>query len=254
MTKILAPLFVALQFLTILPVPRHNEISKTAVASSLYYYPLVGLMIGAILYAAVWLLAGLFSTAVVAALVLCLWVALTGALHLDGLADCADAWIGGLGSRERTLAIMKDPLSGPVAVALLLVLLLLKWALIEMVVAQQAAAWLLLAPMAGRMAAVMLLLTTAYVRPGGLGAAFTAVSPPIAWLVLLLPAVAALHLWPSVIAVMLMLSAVVYVGWRSMMVNWLGGCTGDTAGAMIELIEIAALLAIAAMVKGAVAL
>jgi adenosylcobinamide-GDP ribazoletransferase len=53
---------------------------------------------------------------VAAALVLILWVWSTGALHLDGLADSADAWVGGLASRERTLEIMKDPRSGPAAV------------------------------------------------------------------------------------------------------------------------------------------
>ncbi len=49
----------------------------------------------------------------VAVLVLAVWVGLTGALHLDGLADSADAWLGGYGDRARTLAIMKDPYCGP---------------------------------------------------------------------------------------------------------------------------------------------
>jgi adenosylcobinamide-GDP ribazoletransferase len=51
-----------------------------------------------------------------AALLLAVWVLLTGGLHLDGLADTADAWIGGQGDRDRTLAIMKDPRSGPIAI------------------------------------------------------------------------------------------------------------------------------------------
>jgi adenosylcobinamide-GDP ribazoletransferase len=47
-----------------------------------------------------------------AALLLALWVLLSGALHLDGLADSADAWLGGFGDRERTLQIMKDRAAG----------------------------------------------------------------------------------------------------------------------------------------------
>lgn len=49
---------------------------------------------------------------------------ITGGLHLDGLADTADAWVGGQGDRDRTLAIMKDPRSGPIAIAVIVLLLL----------------------------------------------------------------------------------------------------------------------------------
>ena len=77
-----------------------------------------------------------------AALLLALWVALTGALHLDGLADSADAWLGGFGDPARTLEIMKDPRSGPVAVVVLVLLLLLKFsALLVVLQAQQPARW-----------------------------------------------------------------------------------------------------------------
>lgn len=47
-----------------------------------------------------------------AALLLTVWVLLSGGLHLDGLADSADAWLGGFGDRERTLTIMKDRAAG----------------------------------------------------------------------------------------------------------------------------------------------
>ena len=50
---------------------------------------------------------------VVAAIIVMLWVLITGALHLDGVADTADGFMGGLGSTEKTLKIMKDPVSGP---------------------------------------------------------------------------------------------------------------------------------------------
>jgi adenosylcobinamide-GDP ribazoletransferase len=62
-----------------------------------------------------------------AALLLTVWVLLSGGLHLDGLADSADAWLGGFGDRERTLTIMKDPRSGPIAVVVLVLVLLLKF-------------------------------------------------------------------------------------------------------------------------------
>ncbi|NCA91441.1 MAG: adenosylcobinamide-GDP ribazoletransferase, partial [Gammaproteobacteria bacterium] len=94
------PFLIALQFLTRLPVRLTGELSAADLGRSLLYYPLVGLLLGGLLVAGGWLLAGgglLTGVAPVlaAALVLSLWVGLTGALHLDGLADMIDAWAGG---------------------------------------------------------------------------------------------------------------------------------------------------------------
>lgn len=65
---------------------------------------------------------------VIAALMLTVWVLVTGGLHFDGLADSADAWLGGQGNTTRTLEIMKDPRSGPAAIVLVALVLLLKLA------------------------------------------------------------------------------------------------------------------------------
>jgi adenosylcobinamide-GDP ribazoletransferase len=99
-----------------------------------------------------------YSISTQAVLVLMLWVAITGGLHLDGLADCADAWVGGFGNRQRSLAIMKDPAAGPIAV--LVLLLLLKWSLISSIIEKQALSVLLLTPLLGRLAILMLMSTS----------------------------------------------------------------------------------------------
>ncbi|WP_173644308.1 adenosylcobinamide-GDP ribazoletransferase, partial [Xanthomonas citri] len=88
-----------------------------------------------------------------AALLLSAWVWLTGALHLDGLADTTDAWVGGMGERRRTLAIMKDPASGPMAVTAVVLVLLLKCAALASLLAQ-APTTLWLAPLLARSALV----------------------------------------------------------------------------------------------------
>ena len=108
-------LWVALQFLTRLPLPGMASIEDRERGYSLLWYPLVGLLIGGLLVMLAAVLSDI-SLLLRAALVLTAWVAITGALHLDGLADSADAWMGGLGNRERTLAIMNDPYCGPGAV------------------------------------------------------------------------------------------------------------------------------------------
>ncbi|MGE8455441.1 MAG: adenosylcobinamide-GDP ribazoletransferase, partial [Pseudomonas alloputida] len=164
------PFWIALQFLSSLPVSLAGMPAPREVGRSLLYYPLVGLLFGLLLWLASHLLQGTPSP-LHAALLLTLWVLLSGALHLDGLADSADAWLGGFGDRERTLRIMKDPRSGPIAVVTLVLVLLLKFCALWVLVGQGIGAQLLLAPLIGRAAMLGLFLCTPYVRPGGLGQA-----------------------------------------------------------------------------------
>jgi adenosylcobinamide-GDP ribazoletransferase len=164
-------LLVAIGFLTRLPVPASVYDDARAKSESLAWYPAVGLLLGALLFAFAWLLRNT-SPLLASGLVVLVWVALTGALHLDGLADSADAWIGGMGDREKTLAIMKDPRCGPAGVVALVLVLLLKFAALASV---DNLPWiaLLLAPMLARASLTTLFLTTPYVRSGGIGAGLT---------------------------------------------------------------------------------
>jgi adenosylcobinamide-GDP ribazoletransferase len=91
----LKPLLIALQFLTRLPV-KAGDWSDRDIGRSMLFYPLVGLLLGLALASVTAALHGA-PPGVVAAVLLALWVVATGALHLDGLADSADAWIGGFG-------------------------------------------------------------------------------------------------------------------------------------------------------------
>lgn len=164
------PFWIALQFLSSLPVSLPGMPEPRELGRSLLFYPLVGLLFGLLLWLASLLLQGT-PAPLHAALLLTVWVLLSGALHLDGLADSADAWLGGFGDRERTLQIMKDPRSGPIAVVTLVLVLLLKFCALWVLVEQGIGAQLLLAPLIGRAAMLGLFLCTPYVRPGGLGQA-----------------------------------------------------------------------------------
>lgn len=232
---------LALQFLTCLPVslkfaPNPADWGRSALA-----YPLVGLLIG-LLLAGLQQLVGHADPLLQAALLTAVWALVTGGLHLDGLADSADAWVGGHGDRERTLAIMKDPRSGPAAVSTVMLTLLLKFAALAALV--KAGAWpaLLLAPVLGRSALVALLLTTPYVRPGGMGSAVSAHLPRAAAALMLL-LVAAGALFAGMTGALAAVAACLIL--RGIMMRRLGGMTGDTLGAAVELTETAALVALA---------
>ncbi|MFQ6558951.1 adenosylcobinamide-GDP ribazoletransferase [Pseudomonas sp. Lb2C1-1] len=238
------PFWIALQFLSSLPVRLPGMPEPEQLGRSLLFYPVVGLLFGVLL----WLLnALLLGTPLLlhAALLLSAWVLLSGGLHLDGLADSADAWLGGFGDRERTLLIMKDPRSGPIAVITLVLVLLLKFTALLALIEQGQTLALIVVPVLGRAALLGLFLTTPYVRAGGLGQALADHLPRRAgWQVLWVCALGAVLVtgWVGVVA--LLVASAVFIGLRQMMLRRLGGCTGDTAGALLELLEMAVLVGV----------
>jgi adenosylcobinamide-GDP ribazoletransferase len=239
--------WLALQFLTRLPTPVLPGLSPVAVGRSVLYYPLVGLLIGALLLSATQVTTSL-SPLLQASLLLALWLLLSGALHIDGLADMADAWVGGQGDRERTLAIMKDPYCGPMGVSAVVVVLLLKFtALSEL--AANAPFLLLLAPVVGRSFVLLLLLTTPYCREAGLASDMVRHLPRrAAWLVLVLVAGITLLCWPLLALRVWGLTGLLFVLYRRALLQRLQGFTGDAAGALIEIVEVVTLLLAAGII------
>lgn len=228
----------ALQFLTLIPVRLAEVPDQATQARALLYYPLVGLLLGGLMVGLAWLTEGL-PVVVQATLLLVLWCGVTGGLHLDGLADSADGWMGGLGDRGRTLRIMKDPHLGASGALVLMLQLLLKWSLLQALLAESLWLPVLLAPLVGRSTVQLLLLGTPYARPGGIAqglqrlarapiyACGIALAVLLIWMHPLLPVVTLLTFW----------------GLRRLMQQRLQGYTGDTAGALIELQESVVLLA-----------
>lgn len=229
---------IALQFLTIIPVSYANA-SDQQLGRSLIFYPVVGLIIGLILAGVISFLPVSYSL-LSAALLLSAWVLLTGGLHIDGLADSADAWLGGIGSKQRSLEIMKDPAAGPIAVIVLGLSLLLKLALLEIVISSGQTYALIWSIILARTAMPLLFLTTDYVRPNGIGAVLKNYLPvnEVKWMLILTTVIAFFCLGFTP----LLLGLIVFLLLRYAMEHRLDGFTGDTAGAMVELLEISFLL------------
>jgi adenosylcobinamide-GDP ribazoletransferase len=232
-------LLLALQFLTIIPVHHTYIASDRQLGNSILFYPVIGLLIGVILAFSSLMIANipLQSQSVI---ILILWVFLTGGLHLDGLADCADAWVGGLGSKQRSLEIMKDPTAGPIAVVVLVLLLLLKWSLINYILEHQALAVLVMTPVMGRLAILMLMLSTNYIRTAGLGEKLVANLPVSATQVIALFGILLGIYYLGIIPISLMLIILLLIAYQAN--KRLGGVTGDVYGAAVELVEVSLLL------------
>ncbi|MCG8669645.1 MAG: adenosylcobinamide-GDP ribazoletransferase [Pseudomonadales bacterium] len=234
----------ALQFLTRLPITVQLSVDKEIERRSFYWHGCVGIVLGACLMLTHSLTQWLFGAAPIlnAGIVLFLWVMLTGALHLDGLGDSVDAWLGGYGDKEKTLAIMKDPTSGPAAIVWIVVVLLLKFAALTLLLAHQPMA-LLFAPLLGRMASMVLFVTTPYARTKGLGSAFKdGLEAQWVWYQTGLCCITLFILFKT--SGLITIASCLAIGYylRSLMLQRIEGTTGDTAGALIECVETVALL------------
>ena len=232
---------IALQFLTIIPVPRPYTTSDKQLGYSILFYPLIGLLIGSVFV----LIAQLISHApsqIQAAIILTFWVMITGGLHLDGLADCADAWVGGLGSKQRSLEIMKDPAAGPIAVIVLVLVLLLKWTTISHLIEKQSFAVLLITPALGRLAILIIMLLTDYIRAEGIGKVLIANYPRHAGLAISLLGLLFGIFYLGVLTISLMSLTLMTIKYLTN--KRLGGATGDVYGATLELTEVSILLGV----------
>ncbi|MGE4315222.1 adenosylcobinamide-GDP ribazoletransferase [Acinetobacter sp.] len=237
----MTPFFIALQFLTTFPVQLKQMPSKQQNAQSLLFYPVIGLIIGLILFALAHLLQAI-PVILLSSLILVLWIWLTGGLHLDGLADTADAWVGGFGDAERTLSIMKDPSCGPIGVLSLIILCLLKWSALYILLQQHLYSALILFPLLGRLAPLFLFLTTPYVREKGLGTSIAECIPKnAAVIVCVLCLLASVYWgWSGILSAISFIATVLYL--RFKFIQRIGGITGDTVGASIEICEAVSLL------------
>lgn len=238
------PLLIAIQFLTRFPVKLNQAPDEQEMGHAVLYFPIAGLLIGLVLWLVFKFTAEIHAPQwLSAALVLTAWILSTGGLHLDGLADSVDAWAGGRGDRERILSIMKDPTCGAMAVIALFLVLILKVTALGYLPSNNQASLIVTVPVLARSALPLLFLTTPYVRPAGLGAAMVTHLPrqlAIAVVVVIFTGVVIFYGRHGVLAVIVGL--LVYSVLRKKMLSTLGGATGDTAGALVEISETVILL------------
>ncbi|MBB1126429.1 adenosylcobinamide-GDP ribazoletransferase [Thiospirillum jenense] len=242
--RVIRAIWIATRFLTRFPLPDPYPITPNESGQAALTYPIVGLLLGALLGCFAWLFAMWISQSAAIAIIIA-WVWLTGSLHLDGLADCADAWVGGLGNRERTFMILKDPHLGTMGATAIVLVLLTKWSAIHSLLTTSqtlAITALIWTPLLARSQLLLLAVTTAAARPDGLGAALRQYLPRrSAWAVFIVVILATVGWFQFQSVLILSVMVAVFFIWRYSMCHRLGGFTGDTAGALIELTEAAVL-------------
>jgi adenosylcobinamide-GDP ribazoletransferase len=238
--------FSALQFLTRIPVPAGEYRLEVAVG----WLPAVGLLLGAILAFVDMGLRWLQVSPLVASTVLVvLLLALTGALHADGLMDTCDA-VFGHASPARRLEIMRDPHTGAFGVVGLVCVVALKIAAIDALPAAIRPQLLILAPGLGRWSIVLLATVFPYGRPSGLGAPLKESATPRALaFASVLPVVGCLVAGPVGIACGALAMATALAAGRWLMRQLPAGLTGDCYGAVCEVVEAVAWLCAAPLAR-----
>ena len=240
----MASFLTALAFLTRIPV-RNAVCTPEAIGRSASMFPVVGALVGAVEVLVLWMCRRAMPPTLTATVIVLTGIVLTGALHLDGLADTTDGFGGGR-TREDVLRIMRDHQIGTYgAIALIMALLLQIGAIATLIERDVAARFLVVAAAASRWAMVLLGRRLPYARPDvGLGRALTDhVRNREVWqsTAFVLAITTVLARGSGIVSLALTLALTVGVGfgcWRR-----IGGITGDTLGANAVLCETIVLVA-----------
>lgn len=244
MTRIVTQIRLAVSFLTIIPVTIESA-NESDVAASMAWFPLVGLAIGIAFALEDYALSLLLGHAVRSAVVVLSMAVLSGAVHLDGLADTADA-LGAGSDRIRALEILRDSRIGTFGAIALFFALGLKVLSLAGLYGKPRLAALIVAPTLGRWALVAVSYKIDYLRTAGAGSSMLGRGSDrnlaIASIISIL---GMMPFFSRKVIITYAMAVIATIAMRSFYLRWLGGITGDLIGACGEIVEVFAMMIIA---------
>ncbi len=235
---------IALGFLTIVPVRADAHVGKTELERSLVWFPVVGLFLGFVLFLGDRAISLFFPPLVAAGLLVATLACLTGALHLDGLADTCDAFFSAT-SPERRLSIMKDSRIGAMGAVGLILCLVLKVVALSSLDEELRGKVLLLMPVYGRWGNIVLGRLAPYV--GG----ETGLGKPVSGEAVTFSRYGAASIFTLVVGAAVLgkggiwltfLAFFLVIIMKKLSEAKIRGITGDVMGATIESVELLVLL------------
>jgi adenosylcobinamide-GDP ribazoletransferase len=229
-------LLLAVSTLTIIPLSPDPALKSTTFKQSMIFYPWVGLLIGFFIALPRWLSLPVSLTSF---WVLLFWVFFTRALHLDGVADCLDGWLGGKNASDRK-RIMKDPSIGTFGLVGIVLLILGKYLLLtHLLTFNSNWRWLLIIPVLSRWAVTFSsTISKSPVQTSGLGASYIPLPLSFFWISTLETIGIGLLILHLAIFIPWLIAGLVAWGVTYLSKTLLGGLTGDGLGFIIELSEL----------------
>lgn len=230
---------LAVGFFTRIPVPDHPNFNERAMNNTSYYFPLIGLLVGALNLLVFWLGAQLFSVPIAVVLMLGFSFMLTGGFHEDGWADTFDG-LGGAFERSKKLSIMTDSRLGTYGSLALFFILVIKVLSLTELLSVNTLLVFLIGHGVSRWVAMLAMVFCKYVRVDANKAKPVAQKISVVKWVLsglvLLPVLIFVPL--SILVVVLLTSFMACFIWIHILKNQLGGYTGDTLGAIQQTVEV----------------
>jgi len=232
--------WTALQFLTIFPTPLKHKVLHETSGQSLPYFPLVGLILGTLLFGLHYSLSLILPSAIIPVLLIGTLAVLTGTQSLDGFVDTCDGVFAGKSRKER-LAIMSDTKIGSFGIVGVVLLLMIKY--VSLLSVSMILPALLLMPALSRWVMVFMIFAFPYAKKSGMGLPFklgaTWQRLAVATIITLVVSVFLLRWWGLALMFTVWLIA---FGVASYFRSRLGGLTGDNYGAINEISEVLVLL------------
>jgi adenosylcobinamide-GDP ribazoletransferase len=230
---------IALQFLTVVRVKKNLPFNAAALGRSGAFFPLVGLLLGAALLGLDWICRPFFPPSFLSIVLVLTLILLSRGLHLDGLADTADGLLGS-SERQRSLDIMKDSAIGTFGALAVIVVVLLKICALDLLQEGYRGPALLLGPMLSRWACVVMAYTSRPARTEGLGATFVKETQFREFALASVCALGSVFVLLEIIGLVVFLPVAALILIFTLYCNRrLGGVTGDTLGALGEMVETA---------------
>ncbi|ANU10019.1 Cobalamin-5-phosphate synthase, CobS [Planococcus antarcticus DSM 14505] len=238
-------ILLALQFFSVIPVKKQLPMEKVHITTMYTMLPLVGILFGSILAVSVWLLrdATDVSSLLIGFAVVAIGMALTGGLHMDGLADTSDAYFS-YQDREKRLDIMGDPRIGAFGTMVLLLAIIGKIILVAESIDSVSLVVVLFIPVFSRIGLLALFSSTKSAKPDGLAAFFQRRTNhkivwllTIAWMIISFAVIVwSTTSWTALILLVLLFGSLWL--YRIWCLKNFGGVTGDLFGAYVEGVEI----------------
>lgn len=244
--------FIAISFLTKIPIPKRLVSDDKTLAGSMAYFPLVGLLLGLVLVLANNALALFLPIRLVNLLLVLFLILLTGAIHIDGLADTIDGFCAKTKTKEEILHIMRDSRIGTMGVIAVALLILFKYELLNEILPQFKNIALILMCSISRWSQVLVSYFSKYAREGeGLGKPFVGnVKKRQSYLAAaFIIFISSLVWFPKGLLVVILTSISTWIIMKYVHKK-IGGMTGDTVGAISELTEVIALFGIYLLGRG----
>lgn len=235
------------KFMTRLPIGFEPKFDSDSLGKSMKFFPIVGMVMGLILLAFFWALSYvIYSPMVMVVTLVIIEVILTGGLHLDGLADTFDG-IFSYRSKQKMLDIMKDSRLGTNGGLVLILYFILKVALIyelDMIAGIPSGIVLLLTPAIARLNSVINCASAPYARATGMGKTFidntNGFGVVVATILTLIFSGIVCYVFFIPLTILIIIPVVMLLGFifAKLMTRKIGGVTGDTLGAVVELSEV----------------